>query len=222
LGPGCVKTLRGIIAPGILGSMVMRRAKKCKNSSCARHYDQIRFRFRTAWVKTRTPPRSPYFRFRQQRTIHRICSGPLRAKSTHYRIATVLSASPRLADVPDRSVLPVLTVAEPLGRYATVTLAPSKGRGWAPAAASNRATCTADQLPPRAAGMPRSSNPAAMARNDSRPAACSSLMNDSVPEAFQSLAPEGECDESEASGRGGGIGRFFYERYAGGHAHLHR
>ena len=29
--PGCVKTLRGIIAPGILGSTVMRRAKKRKN-----------------------------------------------------------------------------------------------------------------------------------------------------------------------------------------------
>ena len=45
--PGCVKTLRGIIAPGILGSMVMRRAKKRKNLSSARHYDQIRFRFHT-------------------------------------------------------------------------------------------------------------------------------------------------------------------------------
>ena len=28
----------------------MRRAKKHKNSSSARHYDQIRFRFHTAWV----------------------------------------------------------------------------------------------------------------------------------------------------------------------------
>ena len=46
--PGCVKTLRGIIAPGILGSTVMRRAKKRKNLSSARHYDQIRFRFHTA------------------------------------------------------------------------------------------------------------------------------------------------------------------------------
>jgi hypothetical protein len=45
--PGCVKTLRGIIAPGILSSVVMRRAKKRKNLSSARHYDQIRFRFRT-------------------------------------------------------------------------------------------------------------------------------------------------------------------------------
>jgi hypothetical protein len=34
--PGCVKTLRGIIAPGILGSTVMRRAKKRKNLSSAR------------------------------------------------------------------------------------------------------------------------------------------------------------------------------------------
>ena len=29
--PGCVKTLRGINAPEIFGSVVMRRAKKCKN-----------------------------------------------------------------------------------------------------------------------------------------------------------------------------------------------
>jgi len=43
--PGCVKTLCGITAPGIFGPMVMRRAKKCKNLSSARHYDQIRFRF---------------------------------------------------------------------------------------------------------------------------------------------------------------------------------
>jgi hypothetical protein len=47
LTPGCVKTLRGITAPGILGSTVMRRAKKRKNLSSARHYDQIRFRFHT-------------------------------------------------------------------------------------------------------------------------------------------------------------------------------
>ena len=47
IDPGCVKTLRGITAPGILGSTVMRRAKKRKNLSSARHYDQIRFRFHT-------------------------------------------------------------------------------------------------------------------------------------------------------------------------------
>src|ERR1700737_3407098 len=45
--PGCVTTLRGITAPGILGPMVMRRAKNRKNLSSARHYDQIRFRFHT-------------------------------------------------------------------------------------------------------------------------------------------------------------------------------
>jgi hypothetical protein len=45
--PGCVKTLRGITAPGILGYTVTRRAKKPKNLSSARHYDQIRFRFYT-------------------------------------------------------------------------------------------------------------------------------------------------------------------------------
>ena len=53
--PGCVKTLRGITAPGILGSTVMRRAKKRKNLSSARHYDQIRFRFHTAKTQTGHP-----------------------------------------------------------------------------------------------------------------------------------------------------------------------
>ena len=47
IDPGCVKTLRGIIAPGILRSVVMWTAKKRKNLSSDRHYDQIRFRFRT-------------------------------------------------------------------------------------------------------------------------------------------------------------------------------
>jgi hypothetical protein len=50
--PGCVKTLRGITAPGILGPMVMRRAKKRKNLSSGRHYDQIRFRFHTTKTQT--------------------------------------------------------------------------------------------------------------------------------------------------------------------------
>ena len=45
--PGCVKTLGGITAPGILGPTVMRRAKKRKNLSSARHCDQIRFCFHT-------------------------------------------------------------------------------------------------------------------------------------------------------------------------------
>jgi hypothetical protein len=45
--PGCVKTLRGIITPAILGSMAMRRATKPKNLSSARNYDQFRFCFHT-------------------------------------------------------------------------------------------------------------------------------------------------------------------------------
>ena len=49
-GPGCVKTLRGITAPEILRLAVTLRAKKRKNSSSARRYDQIRFRFHTAWT----------------------------------------------------------------------------------------------------------------------------------------------------------------------------
>jgi hypothetical protein len=50
MGLGCVKTRRGITTPGILSPVVMRRAKKHKSSSSARHYDQIRFRFHTSWV----------------------------------------------------------------------------------------------------------------------------------------------------------------------------
>ena len=53
MGLGCVKTLRGMTAPGILRLVIAFRAKKCRNLSSAQHYDQIRFRFYTAWVKTR-------------------------------------------------------------------------------------------------------------------------------------------------------------------------
>ena len=52
MGLGCVKTRRGITTPGILSPVVMRRAKKHKNASSARHYDQIRFRFHTAWAQS--------------------------------------------------------------------------------------------------------------------------------------------------------------------------
>ena len=45
---GRVETLRGITAPGILRLVVTLRAKKCKNSSSAQRYNQIRFRFHTA------------------------------------------------------------------------------------------------------------------------------------------------------------------------------
>jgi hypothetical protein len=55
IDPGCVKTLRGIIAPGILGSTVMRRARKRKNLSSVRHYDQMRFRFHTTKTHCRSP-----------------------------------------------------------------------------------------------------------------------------------------------------------------------
>src|SRR5262249_35849021 len=48
IDPGCVKTLRGMTA--ILRLVATLRAKKCKNSSFARHYDQIRFRFCTAKI----------------------------------------------------------------------------------------------------------------------------------------------------------------------------
>jgi hypothetical protein len=44
VGPGRVKTLRGITAPGILRLVVTLRAKKCT----AQRYNQIRFRFHTA------------------------------------------------------------------------------------------------------------------------------------------------------------------------------
>ena len=63
--PGCVKTLRGITAPGILGYTVTLRAKKRKNLSCARHYDQIRFRFHTAKTR-RKLARPPILALREQ------------------------------------------------------------------------------------------------------------------------------------------------------------
>jgi hypothetical protein len=44
VGPGRVKTLHGITAPAILRLVVTLRAKKCKNSSSAQRYNQIRFR----------------------------------------------------------------------------------------------------------------------------------------------------------------------------------
>jgi hypothetical protein len=50
---GCVKTLRGMTAPGILRLVVTFRSKKCRNLSSAQHYDQMRFRFYTGWFKTR-------------------------------------------------------------------------------------------------------------------------------------------------------------------------
>src|SRR5262249_26297483 len=53
LGLGCVKTLRGMTAPGILRLVVTFRAKICRNLSSAQRYDQIRFRFYTAWVVKR-------------------------------------------------------------------------------------------------------------------------------------------------------------------------
>src|SRR5215472_10540279 len=43
--PGCVKTLRGMTAPGILRLVVTFRAKKCRNLSSAQHYDQSDFVF---------------------------------------------------------------------------------------------------------------------------------------------------------------------------------
>jgi hypothetical protein len=58
-----------------------------------------------------------------------------------------------------------LRLSSRLAFHTAATLAPPKGL---PAASNNRLTCTADHLPPRAAGMPRSSNPAAMARSDSQ------------------------------------------------------
>src|SRR6516165_10901820 len=75
-GPGCVKTLRGMTAPGMLRLAVTFRAKKCRNLSSAQHYDQIRFRFYTAWVKTRSRLFRAYVSFGELRTCRRIGSGP--------------------------------------------------------------------------------------------------------------------------------------------------
>jgi hypothetical protein len=83
-GPGCVKTRRGITAPGILRLVVMPGAKKRKNSSSARCYDQIRFRFHTAWVKNRPAASHSYVSFRQGRTLPmREERGPRRPQYPH-------------------------------------------------------------------------------------------------------------------------------------------
>src|SRR6516225_4266717 len=63
------------------------------------------------------------------------------------------------------------TDARALRLHAAATLALSKGRPDS----NSRITCTADHLPPRAAGIPRSFRPAAMARNDVAPPAWSSF-----------------------------------------------
>jgi len=67
-GLGCVKTLRGKTAPGISRLVVTLRGKKRKNSSSARHYDQISFRFHTAKVMNGLPLYDQYVRFRRVRT----------------------------------------------------------------------------------------------------------------------------------------------------------
>jgi hypothetical protein len=79
--PDCVKTPRGKNAPGILRLVVTLRAKKRKNSSSARHYDQISFRFHTAWVSNglsrctngRPAPATAF-----STLVKRICSPPRR------------------------------------------------------------------------------------------------------------------------------------------------
>jgi hypothetical protein len=78
--PGCVKTLRGIIAPGILVSTVMRRAKKRKNLSSARHYDQMRFRFHTTKTQRRHPQKY------NQRFLARILVGHV---ESHFRFEVI-------------------------------------------------------------------------------------------------------------------------------------
>jgi len=55
--------------------------------------------------------------------------------------------------------------SHPATALVSLTGLPSKGM---PAASNKRATCTADHLPPRAAGMPRSSRPAAKQLPESR------------------------------------------------------
>ena len=54
--PGCVKTLRGITAPGILGSVVMRRAKKTQKFvfRSASRPNQISFSHRSFKCLART------------------------------------------------------------------------------------------------------------------------------------------------------------------------
>src|SRR5271165_3225877 len=70
--PGCVKTPRGITVPGILGPVVMRRAKKHKNLSSARHDDQIGFRFRTAKTQSGRQAQGHAFLLKDKENASRI------------------------------------------------------------------------------------------------------------------------------------------------------
>jgi hypothetical protein len=98
------------------------------------------------------------------------------ASQCRQRLMVRFSSVKAIAGHPRRFSQPISPAPGSLPPHAarSATLA-SKGR-LRPALSSRRATWTADHLPPRAAGIPRSSNPPAMARNDSQPAACSSFM----------------------------------------------
>ena len=66
------------------------------------------------------------------------------------------------------------------------------------AASSNRDTCTDDHLPPRAVGMPRSLSAAAMARNDLKPAAWSSLMIGTALSKYPASFQVPDCPQARA------------------------
>jgi hypothetical protein len=69
-----------------------------------------------------------------------------------------------------RRGLMVAAATAHVGLFVRPHSATAKGRSMS---SISRITCTADHFPPRAAGMPRSSSPASVVRNDSEPAACS-------------------------------------------------
>ena len=71
----------------------------------------------------------PHVRQIDETLLQRTAGPYVGVKTGGYRTATWPSASPRLTDITDSRVLPMLPVAEPLGRYATATLACSKGSG---------------------------------------------------------------------------------------------
>src|SRR5262249_20811445 len=97
LGPGCVKTLRGTTAPAILRLVVTLSAKKRKNSSSARRYDQISSRFRTAWARSGHfgGARDLHIRASQRRAVPQV----ERAKVGR-AMATARLAAARLPTVP--------------------------------------------------------------------------------------------------------------------------
>jgi hypothetical protein len=108
-------------------------------------------------------------------------TAPTGSGSAHFVPRTLAAARAALArsEIGSRSCLPGISCIEkrllgPRPFYAAAAFS-SKGR-LGSFRSITRMTCVAVQAPPRAVGMPRSLRPAAIARSDVAPAACTSAI----------------------------------------------